>query len=283
MSSENQKKVVDTYVLAINAAGAPELLYFGLEVTQSAYDDGAHYDAAKDLAERAGYTPRGAFDQNDPAARRLPELAAIQTCSEARHQAEQLPSGAPLVYIQAGAAAEDSDAPSYGSFRADEAFRQNLLRLKDLCEVHGLSEIRVRSGCDWGPGDIEDELRLQGDELVVAGDMFWFVTQPKHADYHVETTWQSVNEFVEATRQHVGEDPLRYGDLDDDEWEELLSDSVEHDDEKEVESEGAYDGEEERAEAAYLQQQRDRADQFTAPGEDEPDPGLEDELESMRP
>lgn len=221
MSSENQKKVVDTYVLATNAAGEPELLHFGLEATQSAYDDGAHYDAAKDLAEREGYTPLGVFDQNDPAGKRLPELAIIQACAPARPPSSE--SNAPIAYIEAYAASDTGDGPRFGSVRADEALLGKLLELQVLCKQNGLSEVRVFGGCDWGPEGIEDKLRLQNHELVVVDDQFWFRADVKHADYHIETRSQNILAFVNAVRQHAGDEPLRFGDYSDAAWEVALN------------------------------------------------------------
>lgn len=226
MSAEADQKRVDTYVLATNAAGEPELLHFDLKVQQAQYDAGAHYDAAQVMAERAGYTPRGAFDQDDPAARRLSELADIQASASARRQTEKPLSSAdnaPLVLFEAVVCSDNVDGPRFGSIRADETLRRRLLEMQALCERHGLSEVRVSAGCDWGPGDIEDEMRLQNHELVVVGDSFWFRADPKHADYHVETRAQDIQTFVDETRHYVGDAPLRYGEYSDAAWEAALN------------------------------------------------------------
>ena len=63
-------------VLCTNAEGAPEFHSCTPEVTQEQYDNGEHYDLAKENAEDNGYEePMVAFDENDPAAKQLLKLA----------------------------------------------------------------------------------------------------------------------------------------------------------------------------------------------------------------
>ncbi len=276
MSTENQKQ---------ESAGTQSAASTQLQLTTLLSALQTMRGAMRDIAHEAGDVPEWNEGGDYYQANRQADAALAMMARPSLLLQESVSSkaGNPLVYIEAHATTDEGDSPSFASLRVGDAFRGKLLEMKDLLKAYGLSEVRIRAGADWGPGDIEDELRLEGHELVVAGNTFWFTAYPKHGNYSVETKSQEIDTFVAATSQHEGDEPLRFGDLDDDEWEELLSDSVEHDDEKGMESEGVYDGEEERAEAAYLQQQRDRADQFTAPEEDEPDPGLEDELESMRP
>lgn len=129
---------------------------------------------------------------------------------------------APTVYIEAYACSEEATGPAYAVLTADDALRRQLLELQKLCKEHGLSEARVRRGCDFGPGAIEEDLSLNNHELVVAGDMFWFVAQPKHDDYHVETRWQSIESFVKDTSAHTDDTPLRFGEYGPEEWDEHL-------------------------------------------------------------
>lgn len=221
--TEMNRMHTNVYVLATNASGEPELLHFVSAPTQAEYDDGWHYEGARSAAERAGYTPLGVFDQNDPAGKQLPEFAVIQQCAPARSALSD--AGPPLAHIEAYAADDHGAGPSFGTVRADEALLGKLLELQLICKQNGLSEARVFRGCDWGPEGIEDELRLQNHELVVVDDQFWFRADVKHGDYHVETRAQNIVEFVNAVRQHAGDEPLCFGDLDDDDWLDLLSDS----------------------------------------------------------
>ena len=70
----NAIKVV---VLCTNAEGAPEFDTCALQVTQAQYDNGEHYDLAKEYAEDNGYEgPMIAFDANDAAARQLGDVLA---------------------------------------------------------------------------------------------------------------------------------------------------------------------------------------------------------------
>lgn len=63
-------------VLCTNANGAPEFHSCTPAVTQEQYDNGDHYDLAKENAEDNGYQePMIAFDTSDQAAKQLQELA----------------------------------------------------------------------------------------------------------------------------------------------------------------------------------------------------------------
>lgn len=64
-------------VLATNSEGSPEFHTCSVEVTQEQYDNGDHYDLAKENADFNGYEePMIAFDERDVAARQLGEILA---------------------------------------------------------------------------------------------------------------------------------------------------------------------------------------------------------------
>lgn len=54
-------------VMSEDANGAPDVTFHTIECSQEQYDNGDHYDMAKDLAEEDGYEPKIAFDERDPA------------------------------------------------------------------------------------------------------------------------------------------------------------------------------------------------------------------------
>lgn len=60
-------KKIEVAVLCENANGAPEFSFHCLEVTQGQYDEGQHYELAMADARDAGYEPKAAFDDQDPA------------------------------------------------------------------------------------------------------------------------------------------------------------------------------------------------------------------------
>ena len=63
-------------VVGRNAQGEPEFHTCDVEAGQEAIDNGDHYDLAIENAEHNGYGgPFLAFDENDQAAKQLPELA----------------------------------------------------------------------------------------------------------------------------------------------------------------------------------------------------------------
>lgn len=53
------------------ADGVPELVGYDVSVNQHQYDEGQHYDLAKELANEDGYRVIFAFDMNDTAGRQL--------------------------------------------------------------------------------------------------------------------------------------------------------------------------------------------------------------------
>jgi len=77
------------------------------------------------------------------------------------------------------------DTPGFAKVTVDQEFIKDVAALHFYGEAGSLSEARAyTSSVEWIGGE---ELRLRGDELVVAGGSFWFTAHPKHADYSVET------------------------------------------------------------------------------------------------
>lgn len=111
-------------------------------------------------------------------------------------------------FIEAYACDDDGDGPQYAEILVDLAFCEKLLRLQKQCVTSNLSEVSVYdSPNSWGPGEIEDELRLTCAEMVVTCDNFWFVDQPKHASYHIETRLQGIDHFIEQLKNAEAELP----------------------------------------------------------------------------
>jgi hypothetical protein len=71
----NKMKKIKVTVLCTNSEGSPEFHWVSLDVTQTQYDNGDHYEIAKAAAESEGYEgPMIAFDENDAAARQVGDL-----------------------------------------------------------------------------------------------------------------------------------------------------------------------------------------------------------------
>lgn len=58
-------------VAATNANGEPDFFFCKVRCTGEQYDNGEHYDKAKDAAEDEGYEAYLAIDENDPAGRAI--------------------------------------------------------------------------------------------------------------------------------------------------------------------------------------------------------------------
>ncbi len=117
------------------------------------------------------------------------------------------------IYAKAYNTSENGDGPEFAVFTADAAFLDRLKKLQSLVVDNELSSVRVAAYPDvWGPGDIEDELRLQGGELVVTNQMFWFEDQPKHQDGHIETGAICFKTLTDDIANNKGNLPLFYVD-----------------------------------------------------------------------
>lgn len=128
----------------------------------------------------------------------LDEIRAAQ----ARPTAREATNGHSLprtVYIGVYATDEYGDCPSVARITIDDALVDRLTKLSQLCIDHGLNRVAVYGGPDaWGPAEESEDLRLQGDELVVDHDSFWFSTTPKHASYSIETRMIHFGELQRA-------------------------------------------------------------------------------------
>lgn len=144
----------------------------------------------------------------------------------AEHRPTLLNAGQSLaVYVEAYAYSDTGDGPGLAAIDVNAALIARLERLRALCAFHGLTEVRVNGSPDWGPRGIADQLRLQNHELVVtpAGD-FWYVAQPKDADYHVETRAIGIDDLLRRVTLAVkaGESFVQFGEWDDEDAAEFI-------------------------------------------------------------
>lgn len=139
-----------------------------------------------------------------------------------------------IAFVEAYAASDFGDGPSFAKLVANSDFVVKLRQLAALCVTHRLSELRTYDSPSlWGPRDIEGELRLNCGELVVTPSSFWFVDQPKHASYHIETRAIEIEAFCESIASAPCNDPLYFGDQ-----EASLKDAVIEDGHESGEEEG---------------------------------------------
>lgn len=67
--------LIKMVVLATDSNGSPAFHTCQVEVTEAQYEQGEHYDLAKENASFNGYEePMIAFDERDPAARQMGEI-----------------------------------------------------------------------------------------------------------------------------------------------------------------------------------------------------------------
>ena len=116
-------------------------------------------------------------------------------------------------YIEAYACDDYGDGPQFALVLCTSEFRGQLHRLAALCIQHNLSEVRIyESPESWGPGDIEEDLRLTCGELVVTREAFWFVDQPKGTRYSIESRGQNIDEFCRKFEEGDDMTPLVFGE-----------------------------------------------------------------------
>lgn len=75
---ERSVKIVDTWVLARDANGAPDFVPIRIECGEVEIALGEHYDAAMSRCEALGYEPMGVFDERDPAGRKMLSLMSFE-------------------------------------------------------------------------------------------------------------------------------------------------------------------------------------------------------------
>lgn len=117
-----------------------------------------------------------------------------------KDQASSHPKVVTFIFSAHETSIDGGDCPSFASFEMTQKTIDRLKATKAVMDEHRFARCSTYASPDyWGPGNIENELRLQGDELVVSslGDM-WFSSFPKHADYEIETNAVSV-EFLEKS------------------------------------------------------------------------------------
>ncbi|GMG94749.1 hypothetical protein Cmtc_59690 [Cupriavidus sp. TKC] len=98
--------------------------------------------------------------------------------------------------IGASGTIDGSEAPTFAVFDIDRAFIATVSRLINLCNEHKLTEARTVHYPAWGPGWIEEELKLQNGELVVQPNgIFRFTDYPKYGGYLIQTADVDFNQL----------------------------------------------------------------------------------------
>lgn len=105
---------------------------------------------------------------------------------DARHME---PEGKVITVVaEAYATCEHAEAPSFAVYQVDQASLERVKSLAEMADRNGLSMVSLSGYPDWGPGDIDNDLRLQNAGLVVVPrGAFWFTDYPKHGSFNIET------------------------------------------------------------------------------------------------
>lgn len=93
-----------------------------------------------------------------------------------------------MVVARAHSTSDLSDGPLFAGFQVTPELLVRLESLRGVAAANALSQVHVVAYADWGPGDIDNQLRLQDPEMIVSGNgQLWFSDRPKHSDYLIET------------------------------------------------------------------------------------------------
>lgn len=134
--------------------------------------------------------------------------------------------------VRANSTSEYGDGPVFAVIDSPDVLLAKVKGLQQVIVDFGLSEVRIISSPEaWGPGDIEDELRLQCPELVVCSTSFWFTDNPKHCSWNIETTAMDVALVEKAIVESEGE--IIYFGHDHDDLRAVYLESIEVEDDDE--------------------------------------------------
>lgn len=91
-----------------------------------------------------------------------------------------------------------SDAPEIAVYPDAGELLHRVHELRALMRDHGLTEVRVASTPAWGPGDIQEDLRLCFGELVVLNSAFYLTDAPAKTVYDIETDMTPIYQLEEG-------------------------------------------------------------------------------------
>ena len=86
-------KTIRCIVAVNNSAGEPDLFFVKVRCSEEEYNNGDHYDAAKNYFDDEGFVPKIVFDENDPGGRAMLSLFAWDTASVIDTDGDHIPSG----------------------------------------------------------------------------------------------------------------------------------------------------------------------------------------------
>lgn len=113
--------------------------------------------------------------------------------------------------LEAYAKSEYGDGPAWAKVTLTPERIRQLTNLSNLCLEHQLCSVTVLEAPDeW---DMEDEIRLVGDETVVSGSSVWFTCYPKHADYECETRITDIATLIKALAGESDGESIIEGDI----------------------------------------------------------------------
>lgn len=102
-------------------------------------------------------------------------------------------TGSLTLYVDAYACDAHGDGPTWARIVVDNAFLQELAKLRQAAKASGASEIRSWAEPDAWDG--EHHLTYTEAELVVSGGAFWFTCGIKHCDYRIETRGMDIEQL----------------------------------------------------------------------------------------
>ena len=103
-----------------------------------------------------------------------------------------------MLYADAYACDEWGEGPRWFELEVTPALVKRLHELQTLALERGLDISQESYDGEWGDAD---HLSLQGDEVNVSYNSFWFTAHPKHSNYKVECRYIQFDELFSLIEQ----------------------------------------------------------------------------------
>lgn len=102
---------------------------------------------------------------------------------------------------------DHGDGPIYAEMEVNTDLLEQLKQLQELCIANNLvSLVTEIAPIAWGPGEVANELQLQGPQLTVSPESFSFLERPAHRSNLIQTRHQNTQAFIDKVSAALSSD-----------------------------------------------------------------------------
>lgn len=119
----------------------------------------------------------------------------------AMNDIQRVREASPEIYLELNCQREGGEdyTPRWLKFKLDAEMVDQLIRLETIRASHGLDQVTVRVGPEYGPSAEDEEPRIRGDRLVVeafgSDATFYFSGYEKYTEVDFHSHWCYLPEF----------------------------------------------------------------------------------------